>query len=166
MKQIIFKKILLLCVFAGYSCISEAQRLAIKTNCLAWAVGYSNFESEWISRHPFSNNIGYLISCESFSPNKAQLWYDRRYWFSGRATIGTALGAGLLYEQKTCIKKSKSKVYQRGAGIQGTLIHCFTLNPRWSLEARIGMACLWTLPHQEVRYSLSQVGISLMYIVH
>lgn len=165
MKQLIFKKIILVCVFAGCLCICNAQRLAVKSNLLDWGYGSVNLESEWISRHPFSNNIGYSISCVPSHPFHAQWWYDRRYWFSGRATIGTALGLGFLYVERSRTQVINKQQYRSAVGIQGTLIHCFTINPRWSLEAKIGVGCLRTFPEKEIYCHLNRIGISFMYII-
>lgn len=167
MKQTILKKILLGCVLTTCSCICFAQRLAIKSNLLGWGLGYVNLETEWVNRHPFSNNIGYFFSLPYAHHTGTRIWYDCRYWISGRSTFGTALGFGVVYAQRSVSGSRESKPLLRSdMGLRGSLIRCWTLTPHWSLETRIETTCFCSSTSVKIDQGLHQFGVSLMYIIH
>lgn len=159
-------------LLAGHHPLCIAQRLCIKTNLPAWGFGFANMETEWINTHPNSFNLGYHLSfarsSKPFLSHHTLLsacWLDYRYWFSGRVTIGTAVGLGGLYMQTSPKTDPTHLLLNHAWGVSGSLIHCFTLHPRWTLEAKLGLALVRNFRSKETRLEMRQSGLSLMYII-
>lgn len=168
MKHIFFGGIIGTVLLIGTPCIGRAQSLTVKSDLLLWAFGYANIETEWILSHPYSYNFGYSFSMSQKNQTRSGVWLDVRYWFSGRATLGSALAGGVTYLEQTRPIRNETAGSEinhtiQFAGIRGHFIHCFTLSPHWSLEASIGNSC--TLASKGGFHNKIDLKISMMYII-
>lgn len=152
-------------LFAGIPNPGQAQRLCIKTNLPAWGCGHSNMEMEWMVQHPFSYNLGYIHAFTPQNPSLTACWLDYRYWFSGRVSIGTAIGIGGLLIQESTRGPNSTLTHQQGGGINCSILHGFTLHARWSLELKLSLGLAAVYPNPAFRLEMRHSSLSLTYIL-
>ncbi len=136
----------LLCLLVGLfiPMISSAQRIALKTNALYWALATPNIELETRLAPKVTGALsveGNFITVKDYKPSFFAINPEVRYWFE-RPMARHFLGlAGLFSDYDMKLKDKRHDGIAYGGGL--TYGYAFVIGDRWNVELSMGVGAAY-----------------------
>lgn len=158
----------------------SAQRVALKTNALAWLTASPNAELECVVGRHLSLNLGVAanpLNLDRYRTTFVHVQPELRYWVN-RPTVSHFVGlTGFLNNYRLRWKEHERKGDAVAVGF--TYGYAWPLSDRWNLEATVGVGVLryrqykWTAPESQPQelndrkttLAPIKLGVSFVYLL-
>lgn len=158
----------------------QAQRVAVKTNALAWLTASPNAELECVVGQHLSLNLGVAanpLSLDKYRTTFVHVQPELRYWVN-RPMVSHFVGVtGFLNNYRLRWKAHERQGDAVAAGL--TYGYAWPLNDHWNVEATLGVGVLhyrqykWTSPAErplelndkQTVLAPVKLGVSFVYVL-
>ncbi len=135
--------VVLLLFLLGGGTYLQAQKVAVKTNALAWLTASPNIEVECVLGRHFSLDLGVMgnpVKTKDLRTTFIQVQPEMRYWLN-RPMSSHYLGlTGFLSDFNMLLKQNRHKGDACAVGL--TYGYAWAIGKHWNIEANIGVGVL------------------------